>query len=214
MSPNPVGDGAVLPVLHLNGYKIANPTVLARIPEAELTALMRGYGYQPHFVTGDDPMTVHQQLAATLDEVLDDIATIQRDVRQGTGPGRPAWPMIVLRTPKGWTGPKQVDGLPVEGTWRAHQVPLAETRTNPSHRAQLEQWMRSYRPEELFDATGQLIPELQALAPAGSRPDERQPALATSVSPVPPNSANKSPPFSDVTKTHSTPWCDCSDKWR
>jgi xylulose-5-phosphate/fructose-6-phosphate phosphoketolase len=166
---NPVGDGVVLPVLHLNGYKIANPTVLARIPEAELTALMRGYGYQPHFVTGDDPMAVHQQLAATLDEVLDDIATIQRDARQGASTGRPAWPMIVLRTPKGWTGPKQVDGLPVEGTWRAHQVPLADTRTNSSHRTQLEEWMRSYRPEELFDATGQLIPELQALAPAGWR---------------------------------------------
>jgi xylulose-5-phosphate/fructose-6-phosphate phosphoketolase len=167
---NPVTDGAVLPVLHLNGYKIANPTVLARIPEDELAALMRGYGYDPHFVTGDDPAAVHRQLAATLDEVLNDIAAIQRDAR-GTDAAavRPAWPMIVLRTPKGWTGPKEVDGLPVEGTFRAHQVPLAETRTNPGHRAQLEEWMHSYRPEELFDATGRLIPQLRALAPQGTR---------------------------------------------
>jgi xylulose-5-phosphate/fructose-6-phosphate phosphoketolase len=166
---SPVRDGAVLPVLHLNGYKIANPTVLARIPEAELTELMRGYGYEPHFVTGDDPMTVHQLLAATMDRVLDDIAEIQKQAREGGSSARPRWPMIVLRTPKGWTGPKVVDGLPVEGTWRAHQVPLSETRTNPTHRAQLEEWMRSYRPDELFDATGQLIDELQSLAPSGDR---------------------------------------------
>jgi len=174
---NPVTDGAVLPVLHLNGYKIANPTVLARIPDDELAALMRGYGYQPHFVTGDEPAAVHEQLAATLDEVLDSVAAIQRQARAAAGAStggqpadgaaRPLWPMIVLRTPKGWTGPKEVDGLPVEGTWRAHQVPLAETRTNARHRKQLEQWMRSYRPEELFDGTGQLIPALQALAPEG-----------------------------------------------
>jgi len=166
---NPARDGAVLPVLHLNGYKIANPTVLARIPEAELAELMRGYGYDPYFVSGDDPTAVHEQLAATLDAVLDDIARIQHDARTAPNTERPAWPMIVLRTPKGWTGPKIVDGLPVEGTWRAHQVPLADTHANAEHRAQLEQWMRSYRPEELFDATGQLIPELQALAPAGER---------------------------------------------
>jgi xylulose-5-phosphate/fructose-6-phosphate phosphoketolase len=167
---NPVTDGAVLPVLHLNGYKIANPTVLARIPEEELAELMRGYGYTPHFVSGDDPADVHRQLASTLDIVLDDIAAIQREARSGAGaPVRAAWPMIVLRTPKGWTGPKEVDGLPVEGTWRAHQVPLAETRTNAGHRAQLEEWMRGYRPEELFDATGRLVPELQALAPTGDR---------------------------------------------
>jgi xylulose-5-phosphate/fructose-6-phosphate phosphoketolase len=179
---NPVTDGAVLPVLHLNGYKIANPTVLARIPENELADLLRGYGYRPYFVTSDDPVAVHQQLAATLDEVLDVIAAIQRDARDVpasrrrgarraavTPAARPAWPVIVLRTPKGWTGPKEVDGLPVEGTWRAHQVPLAETRTNASHREQLEQWMRSYRPEELFDSAGQLIPELRALAPQGTR---------------------------------------------
>ncbi len=188
---SPVTDGAVLPVLHLNGYKIANPTVLARIPEDELADLMRGYGYNPYFVTGDDPAAVHQELAATLDEVLDTIAVIQHDARdaaaarpqdggaaagpQASGaaaPGagaRPAWPVIVLRTPKGWTGPQEVDGLPVEGTWRAHQVPLAETRTNAQHREQLEQWMRSYRPEELFDKAGRLIGELRALAPLGSR---------------------------------------------
>jgi xylulose-5-phosphate/fructose-6-phosphate phosphoketolase len=175
---NPATDGAVLPVLHLNGYKIANPTVLARIPDDELIALMRGYGYEPHFVVGDDPAAVHQELAATLDTALDAIAAIQHDargpagsLRPGTGPRatRPTWPMIVLRTPKGWTGPKEVDGLPVEGTWRAHQVPLAETRTNAKHREQLEQWMRGYRPEELFDQAGRLIPELQALAPHGQQ---------------------------------------------
>jgi xylulose-5-phosphate/fructose-6-phosphate phosphoketolase len=175
---NPVTDGAVLPVLHLNGYKIANPTVLARITNDELTALMRGYGYTPHFVIGDDPAAVHQQLAATLDEVLDDIAAIQDAARRGAGDAarcgdspttRPAWPMIVLRTPKGWTGPKEVDGVAVEGTFRAHQVPLAETRANPEHRALLEEWMRSYRPEELFDTTGTLVPQLQALPPQGRR---------------------------------------------
>jgi xylulose-5-phosphate/fructose-6-phosphate phosphoketolase len=169
---NPVTDGAVLPVLHLNGYKIANPAVLARVPEDELATLMRGYGYQPYFVAGDEPAAVHQQLAATLDEVLNDVAAIQHNARDTarradaeTQPSRPLWPMIVLRTPKGWTGPKEVDGLPVEGTWRAHQVPLAETRTNAQHRKQLEEWMRSYRPEELFNGGGQLIPALQALAP-------------------------------------------------
>jgi xylulose-5-phosphate/fructose-6-phosphate phosphoketolase len=166
---NPVTDGAVLPVLHLNGYKIANPTVLARIPQDELAQLMAGYGYQPHFVVGDDPVAVHQELAATLDAVLDDIATIQGDARGGAASRRPAWPMIVLRTPKGWTGPKKVDGVQVEGTFRAHQVPLAATRTNPEHRALLEQWMRSYRPEELFDEHGQLVAHLQALAPQGLR---------------------------------------------
>ena len=169
---NPITDGAVLPVLHLNGYKIANPTVLARIPESELAELLRGYGYQPHFVSGDDPFTVHQELAATLDEVLDDIATIQAEARAGDSkqpPVRPSWPMIVLRTPKGWTGPKVVDGLPVEGTFRAHQVPLTETRVNPEHRAALQAWLQSYRPEELFDRTGRLVPQLRALAPRGNR---------------------------------------------
>ncbi len=167
---DPVTDGAVLPILHLNGYKIANPTVLARIPEDELAALMRGYGHDPIFVTGDDPADVHQQLAAALDSALDSIAAIQRAARQdGSAGSRPVWPMIVLRTPKGWTGPRTVDGVQVEGTFRAHQVPLSATRTNPEHRAELEQWMRSYRPEELFDADGALRPELQALAPTGTR---------------------------------------------
>ncbi len=168
---NPAQDGAVLPILHLNGYKIANPTVLARIPEDELVTLMRGYGYEPHIVAGDDPAAVHQLLAATFDGVLDDIAEIQRGARSGDGQNgdRPRWPMIVLRTPKGWTGPHEVDGVLVEGTFRSHQVPLAETRTNPRHLAQLEEWLHSYRPEELFDEDGALVPRLRALAPKGER---------------------------------------------
>ncbi|RIJ78321.1 phosphoketolase family protein [Nakamurella silvestris] len=170
---NPVTDGAVLPVLHLNGYKIANPTVLDRIPAEELAELMRGYGYEPHFVAGSDPATVHQLLARTLDTCLDRIAAIQAQARSGEPAAaddpRPAWPMIVLRTPKGWTGPKVVDGKKVEGTFRAHQVPLAQTRTNAEHRGQLEEWMRSYRPEELFAADGSLRPELRDLAPSGQR---------------------------------------------
>jgi xylulose-5-phosphate/fructose-6-phosphate phosphoketolase len=166
---NPVSDGAVLPVLHLNGYKIANPTVLARIPTNELESLLRGYGYRPITVAGDDPANVHQQLAAALDEAFDEIATIQRDARSGGNTERPVWPMIVLRTPKGWTGPREVDGKRVEGTWRAHQVPLAETRDNPTHRTQLEKWLRSYYPEELFDDDGRLRAELRALAPGGDR---------------------------------------------
>ena len=167
---NPATDGAVLPILHLNGYKIANPTVLARIGENELADLMRGYGYQPRFVSGGDPADVHHQLAAVLDAALEEIAEIQHRFRSGAADGdRPAWPMIVLRTPKGWTGPKEVDGVPVEGTFRSHQVPLAETRTNPDHFAQLERWLRSYRPEELFTEAGALRPELRALAPAGAR---------------------------------------------
>ena len=166
---NPVSDGAVLPVLHLNGYKIANPTVLARIPTNELELLLRGYGYRPITVAGDDPANVHQQLAAALDEAFDEIAAIQRDARNGGNTERPVWPMIVLRTPKGWTGPREVDGKRVEGTWRAHQVPLAETRDNPTHRTQLEKWLRSYHPEELFDDDGRLRAELRALAPGGDR---------------------------------------------
>ena len=161
---HPQRDGAVLPILHLNGYKIANPTVLARISEAELVSLFEGYGYRPLLVSGDEPDTVHRDLAAALDDALDDLAEIKRSAR-----GRPQWPMIVLRTPKGWTGPKVVDGLPVEGTWRSHQVPLADTRANAEHRRQLEEWLRSYRPEELFDAEGALVPELRALAPEGDR---------------------------------------------
>ena len=166
---NPVTDGAVLPILHLNGYKIANPTVLARIPEEELEALLYGYGYRPITVAGHEPDIVHQQLATALDGAFDQIAAIQQAARVDGVTGRALWPMIVLRTPKGWTGPKEVDGKHVEGTWRAHQVPLAETHTNPAHRAKLEEWLRSYRPEELFDAGGGLRPELRALAPVGQR---------------------------------------------
>jgi len=166
---DPVTDGAVLPILHLNGYKIANPTVLARIPADELESLLNGYGYRPITVAGDDPVNVHQQMATALDEAFDQIAAIQRAARLDGEEGRPLWPMIVLRTPKGWTGPKVVDGNKVEGTWRSHQVPLSETRTNPEHRAALESWLRSYRPEELFDGNGALNPELRALAPSGTR---------------------------------------------
>jgi xylulose-5-phosphate/fructose-6-phosphate phosphoketolase len=165
---NPARDGAVLPVLHLNGYKIANPTVLARIGEDELRSLLEGYGHSPRFVAGDDPQTVHQQLAATLDEVLDEIAGIQERARAGDH-RRPSWPMIVLRTPKGWTGPKEVDGLPAEGTFRSHQVPLANLSDNPDHLRELERWLRSYRPEELFDDEGCLQEELRALCPVGER---------------------------------------------
>ncbi|MEV1121099.1 phosphoketolase family protein [Actinosynnema sp. NPDC049800] len=160
---DPARDGVVLPVLHLNGYKIANPTVLARIPDDELASLLRGYGHTPHFVVGDEPKAVHEQLASTLDTVLDDIAEMKQSRR------RPPWPMIVLRTPKGWTGPREVDGQRVEGTFHAHQVPLAATRTDDGHRAQLEEWLRGYRPEELFDDDGRLVPELRALAPTGDR---------------------------------------------
>jgi xylulose-5-phosphate/fructose-6-phosphate phosphoketolase len=164
---NPARDGAVLPVLHLNGYKIANPTVLARIGEDELTALLEGYGYAPRFVTGSEPAEMHQLMASTLDEVLDEIAEIQRRARSAGDAARPRWPMIVLRTPKGWTGPKEVDGMPTEGSFRSHQVPLANVRTNPDHLAQLEVWLRSYRPEELFDEHGAVRPEITALAPEG-----------------------------------------------
>ena len=166
---NPARDGAVLPILHLNGYKIANPTVLARISREELTALMRGYGHEPFFVEGDEPALVHQALAATLDTVLARIQAIQHAARLPGAPvQRPCWPMIVLRTPKGWTGPAFVDGRPVEGTWRAHQVPIAEFST-PGHVQQLEAWLQSYRPRELFDDEGQLREEIAALAPTGLR---------------------------------------------
>jgi xylulose-5-phosphate/fructose-6-phosphate phosphoketolase len=168
---DPARDGAVLPILHLNGYKIANPTVLARIPSVELEDLLRGYGYAVHTVSGDDPRLVHQQLAATMDVVVGEIRAIWRRARaDGSGDvSRPAWPVIVLRTPKGWTGPKVVDGLPVEGTWRAHQVPIAEARTNPEHLALLEEWLRSYRASELFDSDGALVPPVARLAPEGNR---------------------------------------------
>jgi xylulose-5-phosphate/fructose-6-phosphate phosphoketolase len=166
---NPAYDGAVLPILHLNGYKIANPTVLARIPEPELVALLEGYGYRPRVVAGDEPAEMHRTMSAALDDVLDEIADAQRSARAGTATDRPRWPMIVLRTPKGWTGPKTVDGVQVEGTYRSHQVPLANLVENPDHLRALEDWMRSYRPEELFDRGGCPVAELTTLAPSGNR---------------------------------------------
>ncbi|MGD2171976.1 MAG: phosphoketolase family protein [Gammaproteobacteria bacterium] len=166
---DPAGDGAVLPILHLNGYKIANPTVLARISDDELRQLFIGYGYTPYVVQGSDPAIVHQSLAATLDRAFDDIREIQQRARVRDDGTRPRWPMIILRTPKGWTCPRQVDGLRIEGYWRAHQVPFAELATNPEHIRILEQWMKSYRPEELFDEQGTLEAEFAGLAPAGSR---------------------------------------------
>jgi len=168
---NPATDGAVLPILNLNGYKIANPAVLDRISQEELFSLFRGYGYEPVLVAGgfngEDPMVVHEAFAEALAWATDRIADIQRDARSGAETERPAWPMIILRTPKGWTGPKVVDGLPVEGTWRAHQVPIAEVRNSPEHLAQLEEWMRSYRPEELFDGEGRPAASLGELRPRG-----------------------------------------------
>jgi len=166
---NPVHDGAVLPILHLNGYKIAGPTVLARIPKAELEALLRGYGHEPHFVEGDDPMAMHQRMAGTLDIVLEKIHRIQREARAHGFTTRPTWPMIVLDTPKGWTGPEYVDGKKVEGTFRSHQVPLAGLASNPAHLRMLEDWLRGYEPDALFDAEGRLIAELAELAPQGTR---------------------------------------------
>jgi xylulose-5-phosphate/fructose-6-phosphate phosphoketolase len=165
---DPCIDGAVLPILQLNGWKIANPTVLARIPEDELTSLLEGYGWRPLSVEGDEPASVHRRFAAVLDEALDEIASIQHAARVDGVEERPRWPVIVLRTPKGWTGPKEVDGRPVEGTWRSHQVPIAEARSS-EHLDQLEAWLRSYRPEELFDERGALVAELRALAPRGDR---------------------------------------------
>ncbi|WP_407572975.1 phosphoketolase [Deinococcus altitudinis] len=166
---NPVTDGAVLPILHLNGYKIANPTLLARLPREELESLLCGYGHNPYFVEGHDPEDMHQQMAMTLELVHTEIAGIQKRAREEGDTARPTWPMIVLRSPKGWTGPKEVDGKPTEGSWRSHQVPLANLAENPAHLTQLEEWMRSYRPEELFDDAGTLIRELANLAPQGDR---------------------------------------------
>ncbi len=171
---NPASDGAVLPILHLNGYKIANPTVLARIPREELDQLLHGYGWEPHYVEGHEPMKMHAAMAATLDTVIERIGAIQHNARSpggGSAPAiaRPRWPMIVLISPKGWTGPKVVDGKPIEGTFRAHQVPITDPATNPAHLRELEQWLRSYRPQELFDERGRFKPELRALAPKGER---------------------------------------------
>ena len=166
---NPLRDGAVLPILHLNGYKIANPTILARIPHAELEALFTGYGYRPVFVEGSEAADMHSKMAAAVDDVIAGIRAIQAAARRGGPLARPRWPMIVLRSPKGWTGPVVVDGLPVEGSWRSHQVPIADVRANPAHLKQLEEWMKSYRPEELFDASGRIRAEIRALAPRGRR---------------------------------------------
>jgi xylulose-5-phosphate/fructose-6-phosphate phosphoketolase len=174
---HPVHDGTVLPILHLNGYKIANSTVMARIPQDELLRQLEGHGHRPYVVEGgfdgEDPMAVHERMAATLDEIVAEIARIRAHAAEQVAAGepvdRPRWPMLVLRTPKGWTGPKEVDGKPGEGTWRAHQVPLSETRNDDGHRAQLEQWLRSYRPEELFDDDGRLVPTLRALSPSGTK---------------------------------------------
>jgi len=166
---NPATDGAVVPILHLNGYKIASPTVLARIGRQELESLLVGYGHEPYFVEGSDPETMHEQMAASLDTVVERVRAIRQDARGGAPPRRPRWPMVVLQTPKGWTGPKEVDGKKTEGSWRSHQVPLAEVATNEAHRRQLDQWMRSYRPEALFDESGRLVPQVAALAPKGSR---------------------------------------------
>ncbi|GAA3114197.1 phosphoketolase family protein [Rhizobium viscosum] len=167
---NPARDGAVLPILHLNGYKIANPTILGRASDEDLTHLFEGYGYEPFFVEGHEPARMHQQMAATFDKIFDRIRAIQKEARDGTPPQAcPRWPMIVLRSPKGWTGPKEVDGKKVEGFWRAHQVPVSNCRENDGHRKILEDWMRGYDPEDLFDASGRLKPELRALAPSGKR---------------------------------------------
>ena len=166
---NPVRDGAVLPILHLNGYKIAGPTVLGRLSNKELRSLLIGYGHKPYFVEGDEPEPMHQLMAATLDTVLADVRAIQHDARENGFKQRPQWPLIVLRSPKGWTGPKIVDGKPTKGSFRSHQVPLSNLATNPEHLRQLEDWMRSYKPEELFDKNGSLLPELAELAPKGER---------------------------------------------
>src|SRR5450755_2061744 len=166
---NPKTDGAVLPILHLNGYKIANPTILARMPQAELEDLFRGYGYEPFTVAGDDPMIVHQEMAATLDTIMDRIAAIQKSAREDNNTERPRWPLLIMRTPKGWTGPKEVDGKPVENTWRSHQVPFSEMREKPEHVHLLSEWMKSYKPEELFDENGKFRAEYADIAPRGRR---------------------------------------------
>jgi xylulose-5-phosphate/fructose-6-phosphate phosphoketolase len=166
---NPVRDGAVLPILNLNGYKIANPTILARISHEELESLFIGYGYTPYFVEGSDPAVMHQKMAGTLDRVVGEIRAIQKTARETKNPVRPRWPLIVLRSPKGWTGPKEIKGHKVEGSWRSHQVPFSDVRENPSNLKLLEHWMQSYKPEELFTAEGALVPQLRALAPRGNR---------------------------------------------
>ncbi|MDY7013238.1 MAG: phosphoketolase family protein, partial [Cyanobacteriota bacterium] len=166
---NPIRDGAVLPILHLNGYKIANPTLLARISSEELESLFRGYGYRPYVVEGKEPEAMHQKMAATMEQCVEEIRTIQEEARRTGVAKRPRWPMIILRSPKGWTGPETVDGHKVEGFWRAHQVPMGAMHDNPEHLKMLEAWMKEYKPEELFDENGKLVPELKELAPVGHR---------------------------------------------
>jgi xylulose-5-phosphate/fructose-6-phosphate phosphoketolase len=166
---NPIRDGAVLPILNLNGYKIANPTILARISHQELESLFVGYGYKPYFVEGDDPTRMHQKMAATLDQAIGEIRAQQLDVRRSGKATRPRWPMIVLRSPKGWTGPKEMKGHKLEGSWRSHQVPFSDVRDNPANLKMLEEWLHSYKPQELFDGDGRLLPEIQALSPKGTR---------------------------------------------
>ncbi len=166
---NPIRDGAVLPILNLNGYKIANPTILARISHDRLEALFHGYGYTPYFVEGSDPDTLHREMASTLDKVIAEIRAIQAQARASGEAELPSWPMIVLRTPKGWTGPGTIDGHKAEGSWRSHQVPFSDVHSNAAHLQLLEDWLRSYQPQELFDADGRLVPELRALAPSGTR---------------------------------------------
>ena len=169
---NPIRDGAVLPILHLNGYKIANPTVLARIDSEELDSLIKGYGWTPHLVEGNDPMAMHQRMAAVVETCIQQIRSIQHEARSTNKPSRPRWPIIILRSPKGWTGPKEVDGHKVEDFWRAHQIPVLNVKTNPGHLQIVEQWMRSYRPEELFDDRGTLVAELREPSPDRTSPDE------------------------------------------
>jgi xylulose-5-phosphate/fructose-6-phosphate phosphoketolase len=166
---NPIRDGAVLPILHLNGYKINNPTILSRVTHEELESLFQGYGWKPYFVEGSEPIEMHAKMAAVMEECVLEIRRVQQEARSSGKPIRPRWPMIVLRSPKGWSGPKEVDGHKVEGFWRSHQVPLSGVREKPEHLAQLESWLRSYKPEELFDETGRLVPELKALAPKGHK---------------------------------------------
>ena len=172
---NPISDGAVLPVLHLNGYKINNPTILARISHDELRALFVGYGYTPYFVEGSDHETMHQAMAATLEHCVLEIREIQEKTRRSGKAFRPRWPVVILRSPKGWTAPREVDGHYLEGFWRAHQIPIADVATNPTHLKLLEKWLRSYRPEELFDDNGRLVPDLKAPGPHGEPAHERQP---------------------------------------
>ena len=173
---NPIRDGAVLPILNLNGYKIANPTILARISHEELEALFRGYGYTPYFIEGDDPSDMHQKMAGTLEQSIAEIRAIQKTARDSGQAERPRWPMIVLRAPKGWTGPKEINGHKAEGSWRSHQVPFSDVRENPKNLKMLEDWLKSYKPEELFDANGGFVSELRELSPKGTVAHEREPA--------------------------------------